>query len=111
MLRIFYVQDITTLGVVNVRYCGYVVVVKVEVGVRENVDSPSQQTIELFDQPEGGANALNINRCRYPSTLYIFTSLQLYIILISACCVLSHPLPLSNNMIVPFSRIIYLKAR
>ncbi|XP_068479857.1 protein REDUCED CHLOROPLAST COVERAGE 1-like isoform X1 [Phaseolus vulgaris] len=57
-------HDITTLGVINVRYCGYVVVVKVEGGVRENVVSPSQQIIELFDQPEGGANALNINSLR-----------------------------------------------
>ncbi|KAG5100810.1 hypothetical protein JHK82_045862 [Glycine max] len=57
-------HDITTLGVINVRYCGYVVVVKVEGGVNENVDSPSQQNIELFDQPEGGANALNINSLR-----------------------------------------------
>jgi len=98
MLRIFYVQDITTLGVINVRYCGYVVVVKVEGGVRENVDSPSQQIIELFDQPEGGANALNINRLPNPSTLYTFTSLQLCIIFISACCALFHPLPLSLQM-------------
>ncbi|KAK7389810.1 hypothetical protein VNO78_25104 [Psophocarpus tetragonolobus] len=57
-------HDVTTLGVVNVRYCGYVVIVKVEGGVNENVDSPSQQNIELFDQPEGGANALNINSLR-----------------------------------------------
>ncbi|KAJ1377512.1 Tetratricopeptide-like helical domain superfamily [Sesbania bispinosa] len=57
-------HDITTLGVVNVRYCGYVVVVKVEGGVNENVNSPSDQNIELFDQPEGGANALNINSLR-----------------------------------------------
>ncbi|KAG4940152.1 hypothetical protein JHK87_044023 [Glycine soja] len=57
-------HDITTLGVINVRYCGYVVIVKVEGGVNENVDSPSQQNIELFDQPEGGANALNINSLR-----------------------------------------------
>lgn len=51
------------------------VVVKVEGGVNENVDSPSQQNIELFDQPEGGANALNINRFLNPSTLHTFTSL------------------------------------
>ncbi|RDY14370.1 Protein TSS [Mucuna pruriens] len=57
-------HDITTLGVINVRYCGYVVVVKVEGGVNESVDSPSQQNIELFDQLEGGANALNINSLR-----------------------------------------------
>jgi len=54
-------QDITTLGVVVVRYCGYVVAVKVEGGENENVNSSSYQSIELFDQPDGGANALNIN--------------------------------------------------
>ncbi|KAK7292807.1 hypothetical protein RJT34_15661 [Clitoria ternatea] len=57
-------HDITTLGVINVRYCGYVVVVKVDRGVNETKKSPSHQNIELFDQPEGGANALNINSLR-----------------------------------------------
>ncbi|XP_061372875.1 protein REDUCED CHLOROPLAST COVERAGE 1-like [Gastrolobium bilobum] len=57
-------HDITTLGVINVRYCGYVVVVKVESGENENVNSPSYQSTELLDQPEGGANALNINSLR-----------------------------------------------
>ncbi|PSS24222.1 Protein TSS like [Actinidia chinensis var. chinensis] len=56
-------QDIGTLGVVNVRYCGYIAAVKVE--GRENVEmgTPSQSP-ELLDQPEGGANALNINSLR-----------------------------------------------
>ncbi|XP_068495896.1 protein REDUCED CHLOROPLAST COVERAGE 1-like isoform X2 [Phaseolus vulgaris] len=57
-------HDITTLGVVVVRYCGYVVAVKVEGGENENVNSSSYQSIELFDQPDGGANALNINCLR-----------------------------------------------
>ncbi|KAJ7951300.1 Tetratricopeptide repeat (TPR)-like superfamily protein [Quillaja saponaria] len=52
-------HDITTLGVINVRHCGYIAVVKVE----GNVSSPSEN-IELLDQPEGGANALNINSLR-----------------------------------------------
>lgn len=55
-------QDIATLGFINVRYCGYVVAVKVAGRGNENVDSPSHQNIRLFDQPDGGANALNINR-------------------------------------------------
>ncbi|GMP61153.1 hypothetical protein CsSME_00023730 [Camellia sinensis var. sinensis] len=56
-------QDIATLGVVNVRYCGYIAVVKVE--GRENVKTgPPLQIPELIDQPEGGANALNINSLR-----------------------------------------------
>ncbi|KAJ4827850.1 hypothetical protein Tsubulata_012996 [Turnera subulata] len=52
-------HDIATLGVVNVRYCGYIVVVKVE----EKKVTPPSQSIEL-EQPEGGANALNINSLR-----------------------------------------------
>lgn len=54
-------QDVTTLGVVNVRYCGYIAVVKVEGKETKKVSSPSQ-SIDFLDQPEGGANALNINR-------------------------------------------------
>ncbi|XP_027932639.1 protein TSS-like isoform X2 [Vigna unguiculata] len=57
-------HDVTTLGVVVVRYCGYLVSVKVEGGENENVNSSSYQSIELFDQPDGGANALNINSLR-----------------------------------------------
>jgi protein TIF31 len=55
------VQDIATLGVINLRYCGYIVIVKVEQRENEKAINPSQ-SIELLDQPEGGANALNINR-------------------------------------------------
>ncbi|PON98017.1 Clustered mitochondria protein [Trema orientale] len=55
-------HDVATLGVVNVRYCGYIAVVKVE-GEDGNVSSPSKST-ELLDQPEGGANALNISSLR-----------------------------------------------
>ncbi|KAK4266996.1 hypothetical protein QN277_023845 [Acacia crassicarpa] len=55
-------HDITTLSVINVRYCGYIVVVKVE--GRESGIVNSSQRIELLDQPEGGANALNINSLR-----------------------------------------------
>ncbi|WJX92500.1 hypothetical protein P8452_74132 [Trifolium repens] len=58
-------HDTTTLGVVYVRYCGYVVVVKVEGEVDEKVNTLSHQNNELFDQPEGGANALNINSLRF----------------------------------------------
>ncbi|CAL9007462.1 unnamed protein product [Prunus brigantina] len=56
-------HDVNTLGVVNVRYCGYIAVVKVEGKETKKVSSPSQ-SIELLDQPEGGANALNINSLR-----------------------------------------------
>lgn len=54
-------QDIATLGAINLRYCGYIATVKVE--QRENVKSSNpSQSIELLDQPDGGANSLNINR-------------------------------------------------
>ncbi|KAL5572105.1 hypothetical protein UlMin_021702, partial [Ulmus minor] len=54
-------HDVATLGVVNVRYCGYIAVVKVE--GRDKEVTPFQ-SIELLDQPEGGANALNISSLR-----------------------------------------------
>ncbi|WCJ22412.1 Tetratricopeptide repeat (TPR)-like superfamily protein [Euphorbia peplus] len=54
-------HDISTLGIVNVRFCGYVAVVKVE--EREEKNASSYQSIEI-EQPEGGANALNINSLR-----------------------------------------------
>ncbi|CAL0302174.1 unnamed protein product [Lupinus luteus] len=57
-------HDITTLGVINVRYCGYVAYVKVEGGENDNFDSSSYQNTEFLDQLEGGANALNINSLR-----------------------------------------------
>lgn len=88
-------QDTTTLGVVYLRYCGYVVVVKVEGGVNEKVNSPSHQNVELFDQPEGGANALNINRFLNPSAPYTFSSLPhriISFISINLVCSLSQSL-------------------
>ncbi|XP_054783668.1 protein REDUCED CHLOROPLAST COVERAGE 1 isoform X2 [Prosopis cineraria] len=56
-------HDIMTLSVISLRYCGYIVVVKAEGGESEIVNSSSQH-IEILDQPEGGANALNINSLR-----------------------------------------------
>ncbi|KAB2070094.1 hypothetical protein ES319_A08G135900v1 [Gossypium barbadense] len=55
-------HDTSTLGVLNVRYCGYIAFVKVE-GRENEKSSPPYQSIEL-EQPEGGANALNINSLR-----------------------------------------------
>ncbi|OMO64301.1 Tetratricopeptide-like helical [Corchorus capsularis] len=55
-------HDISTLGVINVRYCGYIAIVKVQ-GRENEKSSPPAQSIEL-EQPEGGANALNINSLR-----------------------------------------------
>lgn len=56
-------HDFATLGVVNVRYCGYIAVVKLEGKESSKMDTHFQ-SIELLDQPEGGANALNINSLR-----------------------------------------------
>lgn len=55
-------QDVATLGVVNVRHCGYIATVKVH-GEEIVNKSPKLQSLDLPDQPDGGANALNINRC------------------------------------------------
>ncbi|CAA7408604.1 unnamed protein product [Spirodela intermedia] len=55
-------HDVTTLGVINVRYCGYVAVVTVN--RNENRTGPLQQRVDIEDQPEGGANALNVNSLR-----------------------------------------------
>ncbi|KAJ6723086.1 EUKARYOTIC TRANSLATION INITIATION FACTOR 3 SUBUNIT EIF-3 [Salix koriyanagi] len=55
-------HDFATLGTVNVRYCGFNAIVKVEAR-EEKKASPPSKSIEL-EQPEGGANALNINSLR-----------------------------------------------
>lgn len=54
-------QDTSTLGIVVVRHCGYTAVVKVEAEVNWD-GKPIPQDIDIEDQPEGGANALNVNR-------------------------------------------------
>lgn len=60
-----------------IRYCGYTAIVKVSTEVNW-VGSPIPQDIDIEDQPEGGANALNVNRlvilmdfwlCSYMNTL------------------------------------------
>ncbi|KAL8118949.1 protein REDUCED CHLOROPLAST COVERAGE 1-like [Apium graveolens] len=56
-------HDISTLGVVNVRYCGYIAVVKVVVSDNIKLGPPSENP-GLLDQPDGGACALNINSLR-----------------------------------------------
>lgn len=57
------VHDTSTLGVVVIRYCGYTAIVKVSTEVNW-VGSPIPQDIDIEDQPEGGANALNVNSLR-----------------------------------------------
>ncbi|XP_019191220.1 PREDICTED: protein TSS [Ipomoea nil] len=56
-------HDLATLGVVNVRHCGYIASVKVH-GEEIDNKSPKLQSLDLPDQPDGGANALNINSLR-----------------------------------------------
>ncbi|KAK4476339.1 hypothetical protein RD792_015488 [Penstemon davidsonii] len=70
-------HDIATLGVVNLRYCGYIASVKVE-GIDTKNVVPTLQSQELLDQPDGGANALNIDSYKavHNSTL-CFCSLRL----------------------------------
>lgn len=50
----------SSLAVVVVNYCGYTATVRV-VG-NKNTRKPEFQDIEIDDQPDGGANALNVNR-------------------------------------------------
>ncbi|XP_027067368.1 protein REDUCED CHLOROPLAST COVERAGE 2 isoform X2 [Coffea arabica] len=57
------VHDTSTLGVVVVKHCGYTAIVKVVAETNQN-DSLVSQEIEIDDQPEGGANALNVNSLR-----------------------------------------------
>lgn len=57
----FNLQEIDSLGIINLRYCGYVAVAKVNNIDKTKVTS-SIKPINITDQPEGGAHALNINR-------------------------------------------------
>ncbi|XVE94173.1 hypothetical protein REPUB_Repub01dG0259100 [Reevesia pubescens] len=57
------VHDTSTLGVVVVRHCGYTAVVKVSAKVNWE-GNPIPQDTDIEDQPEGGANALNVNSLR-----------------------------------------------
>jgi len=54
------VQDTSSLAVVVVHHCGYTATVKVVGNV--NMRKLKVGDIEINDQPDGGANALNINR-------------------------------------------------
>ncbi|KAM6602307.1 hypothetical protein CsatA_021916 [Cannabis sativa] len=56
------VHDTSSLGIVNVRHCGYSATVKAVGNV--NKRRFEAQEIEVDDQPDGGANALNINSLR-----------------------------------------------
>ncbi|CAJ1951321.1 unnamed protein product [Sphenostylis stenocarpa] len=56
------VHDTSSLTVVVVNHCGYTATVKVVGNV--NMRKPKVRDIEIDDQPDGGANALNINSLR-----------------------------------------------
>ncbi|XP_014516280.1 protein TSS isoform X2 [Vigna radiata var. radiata] len=56
------VHDTSSLTVVVVHHCGYTATVKVVGNV--NMRKPKVRDIEIDDQPDGGANALNINSLR-----------------------------------------------
>lgn len=47
------------MGVVNVKHCGYIATVKVVGKIKGNCEA---KDIDIEDQPDGGANALNVNR-------------------------------------------------
>ncbi|RDX93896.1 Protein TSS, partial [Mucuna pruriens] len=57
------VHDTPTLGAVLIRHCGYTAVVKVS-AERDLEESPNSLEIDIEEQPEGGANALNVNSLR-----------------------------------------------
>ncbi|KAL3633072.1 hypothetical protein CASFOL_026056 [Castilleja foliolosa] len=56
------VHDTSSLGVVVVRHCGYTATVKVVGDVKKG--RSLAQDIDIEDQPDGGANALNVNSLR-----------------------------------------------
>ncbi|MCO5611354.1 hypothetical protein L7F22_065607 [Adiantum nelumboides] len=58
------VHDTATLGVVIVRHHGFIVVVKSLEGKVSSNTSSLPKDIDIADQPEGGANALNVNSLR-----------------------------------------------
>ncbi|GAB2269505.1 hypothetical protein Dimus_004422 [Dionaea muscipula] len=55
------VNDTSSLGVVTVRYCGHTATVRVVGDVKKNYEN---EDIKIEDQPDGGANALNVNSLR-----------------------------------------------
>ncbi|KAK9066295.1 hypothetical protein SSX86_013616 [Deinandra increscens subsp. villosa] len=56
------VHDTSSMGTVFVRHCGYIATVKIVGDIKKS--KFMSQDIVIDDQPEGGANALNINSLR-----------------------------------------------
>lgn len=71
-------QDTSSLGTVIVRHCGYTAIVKVVGDVKK--EKCDAKDIEIYDQPDGGANALNINRFVPSADALIFMSCILHTI-------------------------------
>ncbi|KAK8465873.1 hypothetical protein PHAVU_009G195600 [Phaseolus vulgaris] len=73
------VHDTPTLGAVLIKHCGYTAVVKVSAD-RDLEGSLNSLEIDIEEQPEGGANALNVNSLRMllhrPSTLQSSNAIQ-----------------------------------
>ena len=67
-------QDTSSLGTVIVRHCGYTAIVKVVGDVKK--EKSGAQDIEIDDQPDGGANALNINRSGFSVDALVSISCQ-----------------------------------
>lgn len=66
-------QDTPALGTVIVRHCGYTAAVTVKGGIKKGLTD--FRDIVIDDLPDGGANALNLNRYVNPSRfvgVYIF---------------------------------------
>lgn len=53
-------QDTSSLGVVNIRHCGYTATVRVVCNIKKG--NREAKDIDVEDQPDGGANSLNVNR-------------------------------------------------
>jgi len=60
-------QDTATLGVVVVKHCGFTAVVKVPVEAGFSGSPVGKQDLDIEEQPEGGSNALNVNRYTWNS--------------------------------------------
>lgn len=70
---LFFSQDTMALSTVIVRHCGYTAVINVKGEVKKGMTG--LRDIVIDDLPDGGANALNLNRYVHPSSflrLYLF---------------------------------------
>ena len=83
-----------------VRHCGFTAVVKVLADVNW-VGRPVPQDIEIEDQPEGGANALNVNR-----SVDVFMP----IFLVFYISFFVHNKPQITNCLIPIHLPIYISA-